>query len=257
MNGETLPSSTPDSSPDVLLALDPISLGEMDSHALMNRIDTKYVLSAGHLQTLLESVGTYYRVLSVDSVRLSTYNTLYFDTPDYECYLQHHNGKLNRRKIRIRQYQSSGACFLEVKAKNNKGRTKKQRIPIAGFEDSLSSSSKDFIEMVTGSRFDLTPQLQSSFSRITLVNRQQPERVTLDLGLEFRHRDERRDMPNIIIAEVKQEFDDLRSPMREYFRRLHIRPMRLSKYCLGTVLLKPHLKYNLFKSKLTAICKIA
>lgn len=146
-----------------LNAIDPISLADMDSHALMNRVDTKYVLSTAHLQELLESVGHAYRVLSINSIRLSTYSTLYFDTPDHECYRQHHNGKLNRRKFRMRQYQSSGACFLEVKAKDNKGRTKKQRIAIDDLEESLSPSSRSFIESVIGYLPDLTPQLWSFF----------------------------------------------------------------------------------------------
>ncbi len=240
-----------------LNTMDPISLAEMDAHALMNRVDTKYVLGAEHLRELLESVERAYRVLSVETVRLFAYRTLYFDTRDHECYLQHHNGKLNRRKFRIRQYQSSGACFLEVKTKNNKGRTVKQRIPIDRFEESLSLSSQTFIESVTGTLPELTPQLWSSFSRITLVNRHQPERVTLDLDLDFSAGNARRGLPDIIIAEVKQERDDRHSPMREHLRQQRVRPMRVSKYCLGTVLLKPHLKCNLFKSKLRAIRKIA
>ncbi len=198
----------------ILNTMDPISLAEMDAHALMNRVDTKYVLGAEHLRELLESVERAYRVLSVETVRLFAYRTLYFDTRDYECYLQHHNGKLNRRKFRIRQYQSSGACFLEVKTKNNKGRTVKQRIPIDRFEESLSLSSQTFIESVTGTLPELTPQLWISFSRITLVNRLQPERVTLDLDLDFSAGDARRNLSDIMIAEVKQERDDRHSPMR-------------------------------------------
>ena len=241
----------------ILNTMDPISLAEMDAHKLMNRVDTKYVLSAKHLRELLESVERAYRVLSVKTVRLSAYRTLYFDTRDYECYLQHHNGKLNRCKFRIRQYQSSGACFLEVKVKNNKGRTDKRRIPIDRFEESLSLASQTFIESVTGTLPELIPQLWSSFSRITLANRHQPERVTLDLDLDFSAGDARRNLSDIMIAEVKQERDDRHSPMREHLRRQRVWPMRVSKYCLGTALLKPHLKCNLFKSKLRAIRKIA
>jgi hypothetical protein len=241
----------------IVNTMDPVSLADMDSHALMNRVDTKYVLSAKCLPELLESVGHAYRVLSVETIRLSPYSTLYFDTHDHECYRQHHNGKLNRRKFRIRQYQSSGACFLEVKAKNNKGRTKKRRIPLDRIEESLSSSSRDFIVSVTGTLPELTPQLWSSFSRITLVNRHQPERATLDLDLTFSAGNVQRSMPCIIIAEIKQERDDRRSPLREHLRQQRFRPMRVSKYCLGTALLKPHLKSNLFKSKLRAIHKLA
>lgn len=240
----------------ILNTMDPISLAEMDSHALMNRVDTKYVLNAGFLPKLLTSVGHAFRVLTVESIRLSPYRTLYFDTLGHDCFLQHHNGKLNRRKYRIREYQSSAACFLEVKAKNNKGRTDKRRMPLNGFEDTLSLASQDFVASVTGTLPELRPQLWSYFSRITLVNRCQPERVTLDVDLEFSCRDVRKGVPGLAIVEVKQQRDNRHSPVREYLRRQRIRPMRMSKYCLGTTILKPHLKCNRFKSKLIAIRKI-
>ena len=222
----------------------------------MNRIDTKYVLGTAHLQDLLRSVGHGYRVLSIDKVRLSPYQTMYFDTPSYACYLQHHNGKLNRCKFRIRQYRSSNTFYLEVKAKNSKGRTDKRRMSIDSFEEPLSPASQAFIESVTGYSPELITQLWSSFSRITLVNRDRPERVTLDLNLAFSYGDTVKSLPSIVIVEVKQHHDDRLSPVREHLRRHGIRPMRLSKYCLGSALLKPHIKSNLFKTKLREIHKI-
>jgi hypothetical protein len=241
----------------LLDAMDTVYLSDMDAYALMNRVETKYVMGDGDLRELLSRLGHAYRVLSVESLRISDYLTLYFDTQDHECYLQHHNGKLNRRKYRIRQYQSSSACFLEVKTKNNKGRTKKKRIPIDQWEETLSGSSQAFIESVIGASAELVPQLSNSFSRITLVNRSQPERVTLDLNLAFSANGDRQELPNIVIAEVKQERDDRYSPVREHLRQRRVRPLRVSKYCLGTMLLKPHLKSNHFKSKLLAIRAIA
>jgi hypothetical protein len=242
---------------DLLNRMEPIGLAEMDSVALMDRTDTKYVLSTEHLHALLESVGDDYRVLSIDSVRISPYRTLYFDTPGHECFLQHHNGKLNRRKYRIREYENSGISFLEVKSKSNKGNTKKRRTPIEEFEEPLSLASREYIESITGEAPELVPQLWSYFSRITLVGRDQPERVTLDLDLEFGYRDVRTGLPGIVIVEVKQERDNRHSAMREHLRREHIRPMRVSKYCIGSSILKPHLKTNRFKPKLRAIHKIA
>ncbi len=237
--------------------MDAIGLAEMETHALMNRIDTKYVLSADYLAKLLANTREDYRVLSVEGIRLSPYRTLYFDTPDYECYIQHHNGKLNRRKFRIRQYQSSGIYFLEVKSKCNKGRTDKQRIMVDDFQQSLSVASRMFIESITGNAPILVPKIWTDFTRVTLVNRLQPERVTLDLDLRFVYEDVQKEMPGAIIAEVKQENDNRHSPIREYLRGARIRPMRVSKYCLGTALLKPELKSNRFQVKLRAIRKIS
>lgn len=229
----------------------------MDSHALMNRVDTKYVFGVVQLPELLESTAHAYRVLSVEELRLCPYRSLYFDTPDHECYRHHHSGHFSRRKYRIRQYQSTGACFLEVKTKNNKRRTDKKRIPIEDFEQSLSTSSRKFFKSVTGSVPDLGPQLWITFSRITIVNRHLPERATIDLNLTFNYGDVETGFPGLVIAEVKQERDNRHTPIREQLRQLLIRPMRVSKYCVGTVLMKPHLKYNRFKPKLLKIRKVA
>ena len=45
-------------------------------------------------------------------------------------YLKHHNNKLNRYKIRFREYVDNDEKFLEVKYKTNTERTIKDRIKI-------------------------------------------------------------------------------------------------------------------------------
>ena len=47
-------------------------------------------------------------------------------------YHDHHNGKLNRYKVRRRRYIDTDTEFLEVKLKNNKKRTIKSRIKLSG-----------------------------------------------------------------------------------------------------------------------------
>ena len=242
---------------EILGSMGSVSLAEIDDYQLLDRRDTKYVFASPILPTLLARLSDDYRVLSVEDTRLFQYRTLYFDTPDCLCLSQHHNRRSNRCKFRIRQYASTGTCFLEVKTKNHKGRTDKQRIPLDRFEDSLSTSSREFIESVAGQVPELTLQLSTSFYRITLVHRDQLERVTFDLEMEFVHGEMRGDLPGIVIAEVKQESDDRHSLLRALLRHAGIRPLRVSKYCLGSALLKPHLKCNRFKSKLRRIRAIA
>lgn len=243
-----------------------VSLSEMDSVSLMNRVDTKYVFGESTLLPLLGSLLNDYRVLEVEAARLSPYATLYFDTPRHGNYLQHHNGKLNRCKYRMRSYEASGACFFEIKKKNNKGRTDKRRIPIESIQPSLDPELSHFVEETTGYRLPLTPQLWTTFSRITLVSQHAAERVTIDTNLRFRECAEigaqeaiasDKGFPGVVIAEVKQERDDRSSLFRQELRSQGIRPLRVSKYCLGEMLLRPDLKSNRFKSKLLAIQKIA
>ena len=103
-----------------LRAWDAISLPEMDGVAFMERVDTKYLLDEGCLLALLRRVQPEYRILEIDGDRVFRYETLDFDTPQRQCYLQHHNGKLNRQKYRIRKYRDSGRCLLEIKARSSR-----------------------------------------------------------------------------------------------------------------------------------------
>ena len=96
---------------------EPISLNEMEHVSLLKRVDTKYLLSTMHLSGILAYLTESYRILSVNHVRVNRYETLYFDTPNFMFYFKHHNGQLNRHKIRCRRYVSSDLSFLEIKHK--------------------------------------------------------------------------------------------------------------------------------------------
>lgn len=240
-----------------LSVMEAITLGEMDRVRLMNRVDTKYVFGLAQLPGLLESVANDYRVLQVEGCRESHYETLYFDTDEHACFLEHHNGKLNRYKYRMRRYASSGLCFFEVKRKDNKGRTDKRREPIAEIVETLPEESARFAEEVSGRELLLRPKLWTDFCRITLVGCHAPERVTIDTGVAFRSGDRTESTPELVIAEVKQEQACRDAAIRQRLRERGIRPMRLSKYCLGSALLKPELKQNKFKSKIAKVLRIA
>lgn len=49
-------------------------------------------------------------------------------------YNQHQWNHTNRQKIRFRTYCVSGLQFMEVKTKNNHGRTKKKRIEVSNMD---------------------------------------------------------------------------------------------------------------------------
>lgn len=240
-----------------LAAFEPITLAEMDGVSLMNRVDTKYVFSSNDLGGLLEELRDAYRVLEVDRVRRTEYATLYFDTPTRDCFRDHHNGKSGRHKFRMRSYASSGLAFFEVKQKTNRGRTIKRRLPISSITQHLSADSEALAEACLGRSIDLDAQLWTHFSRLTLVGRDAPERVTIDTDLRF-HNDARNEkMPGVVIAEVKQERDCRDSAIRRRLRARRVRPLRVSKYCLGATLLTPSLKSNLFKAKLRTLRRYA
>ena len=113
---------------NILNSFGPISLEEMDSIRLMNRMDTKYVFSAGLLPLILDTLTASYKILEIEQKRDLLYHSRYLDTEEMLFYLQHVTGKLARHKIRFRKYESTGTTFLEIKRKTNKNRTVKWRI---------------------------------------------------------------------------------------------------------------------------------
>ncbi|MDR0844568.1 MAG: polyphosphate polymerase domain-containing protein [Tannerella sp.] len=252
--------NTPINSP-VLERMTTITLKEMKHIRLMDRMDFKFIASASLLPQLLEEIAPFFKVQVNNERRMAPYSTQYLDTSRLDMFLMHQNGKLNRQKIRIRSYMDSGISFLEVKNKNNKGRTTKVRIPtplshIRTLDDMVENQS--FLD--ENSLFDsrrLEPALANRFNRITLVNNRATERVTIDTHLSFFNymTGQEKALEGIAVLELKQ--DGWRhSDFREALNRLRIKPVSFSKYCMGTVLTNQDAKYNRFKPKWTIINKL-
>ena len=75
-----------------------ITLSEMSGVKLMNRIDTKYVLSYDEALRLINATADNdYYVQIIDGVRACRYETLYYDTSEREMFIVHHNRKLCRQ----------------------------------------------------------------------------------------------------------------------------------------------------------------
>ena len=235
-----------------------ISLTDMERVRLMNRVDTKYTTSLSKLPGLLECLQTDYFVQEINGSFLNAYRTLYLDTVDRAMYLEHHNGRRTREKIRIRAYYDSQSIFLEVKNKNNTGRTKKKRFELPEINAYVQKEAVAFLE--TYAKYPpetLLPRLESRFHRITLVNSMKTERLTIDLNLLFCNPQDGTEKPvdDLVIVELKQQGHQP-SFAKSIFSGIRIRPMAISKYCLGTVLAVPEIKSNLFKEKINRINKI-
>ena len=241
-----------------------ISLQDMSAVKMMNRIDTKFLLNKGQLLEAFAMLQNDYKVQTIGGEAIAPYHTLYFDTEDVEMYTMHHNRKLTRQKLRVRTYRQNNTTFFELKNKDNRGKTKKTRVPVApeNFDNCLMLPQVgDFVAnntpyTITG----LMPHVENFFNRITLANNALTERVTIDSDIHFvnRHTDiENHALTDLVIVEVKQN-PELRasSVLMNTFRQLRIQPKRVSKYCLGTVLTNPDAKYNRYKEKIRYIEKI-
>ncbi len=241
---------------NTLESLKPIRLNEMDKVALMNRVDTKFIFHKDLLCSVLDNLSNHYTILEIDGNRISAYKNLYFDTEDHRFYNDHHNGKINRTKVRIREYANTGVCYVEVKKKNNKGRTAKMRRRISGFESTLPSECLNFIDTVVTDNLNPNSVLYNQFNRITLVNNTEKERVTFDFGITFKSDKDTMHYANLVIAEVKQEKLSRSTEVFKSLKSKRITPFRISKYCVGMTSLHENLKHNLFKEKIRKINKI-
>lgn len=240
-----------------LQQLNGVTLQELDAVKLQNRVDSKFVFPESILPTVLQEVKDHYNVLALGDIRSNLYNSLYYDTPNDGFFLAHHNGKLNRYKVRYRQYMDSGLCFLEVKFKNNKGRTVKGRMKVDGIPTELNDEAKAFIAKHMGKEANLVPKIWNSFLRITMAHKRLPERLTIDHNLAFGLDGEEMKMAGIAIAELKQERLDNSTDFVRVMRRNGARPAGMSKYCIGSLLLRPSLKHNNFKGKLLRLNKLS
>jgi hypothetical protein len=239
-----------------------ISLDEMADIRLMDRVDLKFVAPVSLLPLFLEDMLPYFKVQAIDDKRIAPYSTQYLDTPDLKMFVMHQNGKLNRQKIRIRSYIESNLSFLEIKNKNNKGRTSKKRIPVAFTQlASIRDLTEEIAFLDENSLFGshtLEPALFNNFDRITLVNNKATERITIDLNLSFRNYKTGNEvsLDDLMVLELKQDGWQ-HSDFRDILFRSRIKPLSFSKYCMGTVLTNPGVKYNQFKRKCNIINKLA
>lgn len=243
---------------DIIKAFDSISLQEMGKVKLMNRIDTKYVTTVDNIRTLLKILSSDYLIQQIDGRSNMPYYTMYFDTKDTHMFYEHQRGKKNRQKVRMRQYEGCDTPpFIEIKTKNNKGRTKKNRVSMLQGRE-LTHYGDLFERHSQYNPAALMPQIENHFYRITLINKDMTERITIDTNLEFHNlvTDERAAMPGIGIIEWKRDGRRCSSRLDSILRTLRIHPTGFSKYCIGMAVTNPALRQNRLKKKLRKINRI-
>jgi len=244
---------------DFIKAFQTVDLGSMDRVRLMNRIDTKYILSCNRLPEILNGLSDYYRILDINDIKCMPYETTYFDTEGFYHFRQHVTGNPVRYKIRFRKYASTGISYLEIKKRIGKCRTIKWRIqnsPAAGgkFDEEADNFLSTCIKWPVS---DLKPVLFNSFKRITLVESRFSERATIDFGISFS------DMsgntvhyPFISVVELKREGLGNHSHLADTMKKFCIKTSGFSKYCVGVYSLNDIPSGNVLKGKISQIKKI-
>ena len=242
----------------LLQKMKPITLEEMSGIRLMNRTDTKFVTNKAQLAKLLEMAQDKYYAQFLNGSFIADYMTTYWDTQDYNFYLDHHNGRAPRQKVRVRTYMDSGVTFLEVKTKNNHGRTKKKRVEVPCQEITPENGNEEFLQKLVQKGFEeMRPTVQNRFHPNTLVNYGKTERLTIDFDVKFHNFDsqDKADTGDLVIIELKRD-GNVFSPVLEMLRELRIKPSGFSKYCFGCLMTKKGLKKNLFKKKFVRVRRL-
>lgn len=257
-----MPDTKLSSVEEAVSAIPPITLEEMDSVKLLNRIDSKYLTDeTALLRVLADAKAAGYRALETEGAKISPYNSVYYDTPELRMFTDHHNKRLVRQKVRTRVYENSGDAYLEIKRKNNKGRTKKKRthIPAAELQDfSHDAVAVEYLAGHSNYTVDMiSPVLSTAFRRITLVNPAKTERLTIDTSLMFTNfrTGKKASLGSAVIIELKQD-GHAASQMKNILLDHRIHPARVSKYCVAVTLTDPLSKHNRFNLKVRLIEKI-
>lgn len=228
-------------------SLNSIGLNELETVSLLNRLDSKYVVTLSQLDFIFQCLKSNYLVLEIDGIRAFSYENNYFDTPDFLFYKDHHNGYANRLKVRSRKYVEANLSFFEIKKKERITRTNKYREVIPEILTSLNEERKNIIQDYTRKKIEtLNLVLQNNFQRITLVNKDFTERVTIDTNLTFIDDHQECSFGNIAILEIKKSKSSNKSALTTFLKENHIREQSISKYIYGVMLLNPTIKKNNF-----------
>jgi hypothetical protein len=215
---------------------------------LTTRVDQKYLVPQGVLPELLAALPRHLAVLSIDERRVFDYESVYFDTECFALYHQHLQGRRKRYKARTRTYRDTGEVMFEVKLKGRRGETVKERVPYAaGGVGELTCEGLAFLTDVVDRAYGLPvptlgPRVTTSYSRSTLVDLQQRARVTIDLDLRWSDGQTCCTATDLALVESKSSSGS--GAVDLALARMGIRPVRLSKYCIGVALLNPDMAAN-------------
>lgn len=219
----------------------PISLHALNAKAAMlERLDNKYIVSAAALEQALPELARHFDMLEIDGRRAFTYQTHYFDDNERRSYFDHHQGRRQRIKVRVRRYVDAGLCFVEVKLKDKRGVTVKKRLPYeldkcSMLDERAVAHVEHAYRELYGRAFGqaLAPVLEMSYRRLTLVARSGGERMTIDSGIRFGADDNACAIADgVFIVETKSARGN--GIADKVLRGLHQHPTSgCSKYCVG------------------------
>lgn len=234
---------------DVAAALPAVGLAEvMSAAALQTRVDRKYLVPVEDFRRLADALAGSFEVLQIGRLRTFGYESVYFDTPELSLYRHHLQGRRRRYKVRTRTYLDAGDTMFEVKLKGHRGQTVKERMPHASAERHIMTArARAFLDGLLQREYGqsapaLAPSLCTTYSRTTLVDLAGGFRLTCDVDLVCTGQSRRRTPGTHVLVESKAAGSG--GVADRVLGRLGVRPVSVSKYCVGVALLHPHLPAN-------------
>jgi hypothetical protein len=228
-----------------------IDLSALDAGAaLLTRIDRKYVVPVEILERLVLSLDDSWSALEIDGSRLFGYSSVYFDTPDFVTYRAHLQGRRRRFKVRVRRYVDSDDCMLEVKRKGMRGVTVKERRRHPVWQQTeLGDEGWAFVDGCLRGHGDpgLTGPMDAVVvtgnRRTTLACLAGHSRLTIDTDLACGWGSSHAALrPGMVVLESKVEGHA--SQVDRLLRGFGVRPVPISKYCVGVASLGLDLPSN-------------
>ena len=221
------------------------------ARSLQKRVDTKFIVRLEVLKELLEECQEDYALVKARVCDVANYRTRYFDTEDLQCLVDHHRGRRPRFKIRFRHYPERGKTFFEVKVKTPANHTRKTRLEVDYEKEHLGTEERELVQQYSS----MNPALLRSglgvaFSRLMLVGVEKMERVTFDVQFRAEVEGKCLGFPHVVIAELKQARFMARSPMMLALRKYGRRIDSMSKYCVGSMLVRPNVSLQRYQPTL-------
>jgi hypothetical protein len=217
---------------------------------LLARVDRKYFVPVEKFRRLAALVADDFTVLDIDGRCLFGYESVYFDTENLATYRAHLQGRRKRYKLRTRTYLDSGGCMFEVKLKGPRASTVKMRMPhppdcrVELTPEGLASASR-FVAANYGLDLPggLGPVLTTTNRRATFVSLSESARFTCDVGLRCR------DLNGEVVAKdthvlVESKAGYSGSLVDRTLHDLGVRPVSISKYCIGVAVTHPEVASN-------------
>lgn len=203
---------------------------------LFKRREFKFLLPESLVEQVLQDLSEEFEVSHSDRGFLRTYKTTYYDTPDLASFKAHRQGKYNRQKWRMRDYEDQKILECKIKVK---GRfTEKKR-----WELTWTPLPKNHQE-----------QVEISYKRLFLISKKDQRRITIDIDLRARCLQNRKEvdlLPGHAILEIKSRHNP--HDLLRFFRQKYgLQAQSLSKYCLAICKLRD-VKGNRWKQLLKPI----